>query len=379
MKGRVALLTLFSVLFAKSASAIQVPEVVTDTLRDVFTSVPEEWVIRFAYWIILFTILYFVTSKFVFKEKGSTSGILAFTVSLIAAISTPATLLNLIFSTYAWLGGILLLLAPILGVVYLVKKFTDTWYSHLLKMVIFLIAAGLFGYLATSVDITFLGNNAIVGVTTFAWIGSVVFVFAAIFQFMAFLAKMTGHSWGARTHRGGTKERFDRTAKNAKKDEKKDRGDIEDRERDMEAYERHIMKYLRNLRNALQAIQQGTPQQREQMLNTIKSSVDAISGQIDRLEADMRRRDKEIRELESIIMDDHKLDELVQEEEKAISQFKNGFSLVLSNLRKVFTPGMQEQQRLQLLQQTQGYVDKLIYLGEKLEIEEKDVEHEVES
>lgn len=69
-------------------------------------------------WIGLFTVMYYVTSKFIFegKEHRNSAIALALVISLIATIGIPSKVLFDIFNTYAIIVVIMLLGFPVLGV-----------------------------------------------------------------------------------------------------------------------------------------------------------------------------------------------------------------------------------------------------------------------
>lgn len=171
-------------------NAIIIPGIVENTMRDVFMTIPEEWVFRFAYFVITFAILYWVSKKFVFKDKSNIAGVISFVIALTSSLLLGSAFVAAIFRTYGMLLALILLFGPIFGFLYFARSdvFKEngqfTRFGRGFRAIIFGVASYFFGMIPeilSPYDINFLGiSPEILSISDIFYVASFVFFILAI-------------------------------------------------------------------------------------------------------------------------------------------------------------------------------------------------------
>lgn len=144
-------------------SADIMPSIIKDAFTKLFGgSYPEVYVQRTIIWILFFAIYYFASS-FVFIDKATVatqpkkfSGvrtIVAVVLAVITAIGIPDPWLAAIFNVWGWAGGLIIILTPVLGIMFLAHMaFPQNRFGDGFRAVIFLISIVLLYQIITVLD-----------------------------------------------------------------------------------------------------------------------------------------------------------------------------------------------------------------------------------
>ncbi|MFT4283003.1 MAG: hypothetical protein ACMXX6_01110 [Candidatus Woesearchaeota archaeon] len=146
-------LSLFSVLaFLPIVSAndgLPIPDFILELIRIVWSGDPSVVYLRFVIFIGVFTIFYAILQKTIFGKgqtnRGGVSIALAIVLALIATITMPQTVVELIFNMYSGIFGLILLFGPVLYLLYFVYKEIpgDSRGGHLIRVLVLLIITAL--------------------------------------------------------------------------------------------------------------------------------------------------------------------------------------------------------------------------------------------
>jgi len=203
--------SLTAILAIPSVHAIVIPGIVQDTLRNVFLTIPDVWVFKFIYFIMLFAILNWVAQK-IFgveqnKKNKNTAIIIAFVIALTSTFFLPEEWVMTIFRIFGFVAGLLVLLAPILGITYIgtLKAFKEgdqyTRYGRGLRAVIFILGSYIIGMIGTSInELSFLGiNSDVIQLGEVAMFASFIFFLLAIWNLIQAL-------FGGSTYTAGNRQ-----------------------------------------------------------------------------------------------------------------------------------------------------------------------------
>ena len=136
--------------------------------------------LRFMVWIMLFAALYWVTSNWLFRGAKNISITISAIIALIGTIGMPERTLVMIGRSYGGLVGILLIVLPMIGVLYLVYviKTKNERFNNILRLVLVYLLIVLLESLVSVAEDLDEPMNYFIGFAEFAM---VVAVFALIY------------------------------------------------------------------------------------------------------------------------------------------------------------------------------------------------------
>jgi uncharacterized membrane protein YgcG len=392
-------------IFSAPVLAVNVPTMITSTIKDVFSFIPEPYLIRFFYFILLFALFSFVVKK-IFKE-GSTAYIIALVISLMSSLLLPDAFLRIIFVNYSFIGAILLLLAPIFFLYYLKNLLPgDGAFPRLMKAAIMLLIAFFFFKLAAA-DTFNIELSKWLNIKNIAFIGAIVFIIAAFVEIFKAFGSGSGAGFGWLSRRGSSggggsggsrrskvrtpgisgstadtnpdeleelEEKLDTEIDRDESAEKAEKRKIEDIERTEQADEDKLIWRYQKLLNDLNAYRKAPS---TGLLTEIRKFMDETVHDEKEIEELMKQRDAYIRDLTAkYVSSKDTLAEIKSDEEKMIALEKYT-KAIMASLYKLFSTDKSINKE-ELFNSTVKLVNYAIPLAKMLRSAEKKVEKSVE-
>jgi len=250
---RLSLLLLF-ILGIPSVSAIQIPGLVTDIMRSLFLNVPSDYMLKFMFWLLTFSILYFAAQAI--KLPKGTGTTIAIVIAFGSAVFLPVNFIRTIFNTYSVIFAIVLTVVPIAAILYVVhnikqKTSGHPGMSHALTALAYFIAAyvlGMTGTMLLDIESQLPGFGAWFPISGIMSVATFVFV---ILGFWNIIKIFTNAGSGATGNADPALDRL-RSQENAALEQEKDHEkkllDKEKKEKDLA---KDLEKDFTNLKNSL--------------------------------------------------------------------------------------------------------------------------------
>ncbi|MFH1174107.1 MAG: hypothetical protein V1725_03185 [archaeon] len=350
--------------------AWQLPGIVGDVFKSIFLNVPETYVLKSIYAIMVFSLLYFVASM-LFKNQKGVATTISLGIAFGSAVLLPDDFLNLIFSTYTIVIGILMVLAPVVGFLWLAHNL-KTWIKGHPAMVngmlaiAYFLAAYILGMMSGMMDqleklIPGFKDMSISGIISIIVVVFIILGFWHIIKMFANRQRSSGSFDAVDVPKSSDDRKLESEIKDTERKEEDVKTEEKTEERQEEQVSRDMEKNLNMLKKDVDTYKKSQTRPSMQILNNTMQKIRKDEEIESLIEKDETLKQQKMQELTGFANAETK--QLLADKDNTLLFQRKIIAYIMYKLEDVFNSEQKDVQKKQKdLDEIKGYIDKALKL-----------------